>query len=61
MKYVFVRDHLGAFPVDLMCRTLEVGSSGFYAWLKRPELAETSRKPTKPKEPEVTCRDQSCS
>ena len=37
MKYVFVRDHRGAFPVDLMCRTLEVGSSGFYAWLKRPE------------------------
>jgi len=37
MKYVFVRNHRGAFPVDLMCRTLEVGSSGFYAWLKRPE------------------------
>ncbi len=37
MKYVFVRDHRGAFPVSLMCRTLEVGSSGFYAWLKRPE------------------------
>ena len=27
----------GAFPVDLMCRSLGVGSSGFYAWLKRPE------------------------
>ena len=37
MKYVFVRDHRGAFPVDLMCQTLEVGSSGFYAWLNRPE------------------------
>ena len=37
MKYVFMRDHRGAFPVDLMCRSLEVGSSGFYAWLKRPE------------------------
>lgn len=37
MKYVFIRDHRGAFPVDLMCRSLEVGSSGFYAWLKRPE------------------------
>jgi putative transposase len=37
MKYVFVRDHRGSFPADLMCRTLGVGSSGFYAWLKRPE------------------------
>ncbi len=37
MKYVFIRGHREAFPVDLMCRTLEVGSSGFYAWLKRPE------------------------
>jgi putative transposase len=37
MKYVFIRDHREAFPVGLMCRTLEVGSSGFYAWLKRPE------------------------
>jgi putative transposase len=37
MKYVFMRDHRGVFPVDLMCRSLWVGSSGFYAWLKRPE------------------------
>jgi transposase InsO family protein len=37
MKYIFIRDHQGAFSVDLMCRTLEVGSSGYYAWLKRPE------------------------
>ena len=37
MKYVFIRDHRGAFPVDLMCRSLGVGNSGFYAWLKRPE------------------------
>ena len=24
MKYVFIRDHQGAFPVDLMCQTLGV-------------------------------------
>lgn len=37
MKYVFIRDHWGAFPVGLMCRTLEAGGSGFHAWLNRPE------------------------
>ena len=37
MKYVFIRDHRKTFPVGLMCQTLEVGRSGFYAWLNRPE------------------------
>lgn len=37
MRYAFIRDHRGAFPVGLMCRTLEVGRSGFHAWLHRRE------------------------
>jgi putative transposase len=37
MKYVFIRDHRKTFPVGLMCQTLEVGRSGFYTWLNRPE------------------------
>jgi hypothetical protein len=37
MKYTFIRDHRGSFPASLMCQTLEVDNSGFYAWLKRPE------------------------
>ena len=37
MKYTFIRDHRGSFPVSLMCQPLEVGNSGSYAWLKRPE------------------------
>jgi len=37
MKYIFIRDHRGAFSVSSLCRTLEVGSSQFYAWLNRPE------------------------
>jgi hypothetical protein len=37
MKYTFMRDHRGVFTVDMMCRSLGVGSSGFYAWLKLPE------------------------
>ena len=41
MRYVFIRDHREAFPVGLMCRTLEVGRSGFYAWLNRSESARS--------------------
>ena len=37
MKYTFIRDHRGAFSFSSLCRTLEVGSSGFYAWLNRPK------------------------
>jgi transposase InsO family protein len=37
MKYIFIRDHRKTFPVGLMCETLEVGRSGFYIWLNRPE------------------------
>lgn len=36
MKYVFIRDYRGAFPVSVMCRTLEVARSGFHARLNRP-------------------------
>jgi putative transposase len=37
MKYALIRAHRGAFPVSLMCQTLKVGSSEFYAWLNRSE------------------------
>ncbi len=37
MRYRFIREHREAFPVNLMCQVLEVGRSGFYAWLNRCE------------------------
>src|SRR5690349_4914921 len=37
MKFRFIRDHRGDFPVRLMCRVLKTSPSGFYDWLHRPE------------------------
>ena len=37
MIYEFIKKFREAFPVKLMCNVLEVGRSGFYAWLNRPE------------------------
>jgi putative transposase len=39
MKYRAIRDHAGRYAVQLMCSALEVSSSGYYAWLNRPESA----------------------
>lgn len=37
MRYRFVHDHSGQYPVRLMCRVLKVSPSAYYAWRCRPE------------------------
>ena len=32
MRFGFIDEHRGQFPVWLMCRVLRVSRSGFYAW-----------------------------
>jgi putative transposase len=41
MKFVFIVKHRGIWPVRLLCETLGVSRSGFYAWASRSPSART--------------------
>jgi transposase InsO family protein len=44
VKFAFIEEHLGAFPVDVSCQVLEVSRSGYYARLDRPVSARLRRR-----------------
>ena len=44
MKYAFIHDQLGAYPVRVCCRVLAVSPGGYYDWLGRPVAAHQRRR-----------------
>jgi len=36
MRFQYIENHQDEFPITLMCKMLDVSSSGYYAWHKRP-------------------------
>jgi putative transposase len=47
VKFAFIEEHLASlFPLDVICRVLEVSRAGYYAWQKRPESDRAKRRET---------------
>ena len=36
MRYTFIHAHHDVWPITIQCRVLQVATSGYYAWTKRP-------------------------
>jgi transposase InsO family protein len=44
MKYSFIEEHRGQWPVSVQCSVLQVSRSGFYAWCRREESVTLQRR-----------------
>ena len=41
MRYQFIDTHKKTWPINLMCQTLHVSTSGYYSWYRRPESSQS--------------------
>ena len=44
MRFAFVREHRGRWPVEVLCGVLKVSRSGFYAWARRGPSRSAGRR-----------------
>lgn len=42
MRFRFVEDRRGDYPVRVMCDVLDVSAAGYYAWRERPESRQSA-------------------
>jgi hypothetical protein len=43
VKYAWIRQHRELFSVTAQCQALQVSTSGYYAWVDRPESPRARR------------------
>lgn len=43
-RYRFIDEHRGSYPIQVLCRTLEVSRSGFHEWQGRPPAPRAERR-----------------
>jgi putative transposase len=44
VTFRFIETHRDQWPVRLLCETLEVSTTGYYAWRQRPTSARRQRR-----------------